>query len=335
MSLKNFALSKAIPLARANAECIRTLRMLPSGELLADTYERLVGKEDIIRYGVIFPFLFEDWLDLSSQKRMELFERATNQILCLYALILELDDYQDSTHKKQFTELPASSEVTVLQKTLENEYNDDRSKCRTEWQNILIRQTLQLLRELGAGLNFDAVPLVRKFKDTVEKASETFILETIEDQKPGRLDEKLEIAANKNQMIIASAVILAPLARKGCSDLLYRTAMNMMLPIQLMDDLYDWEQDYRDKKYTTLLREVTNWDMSRDELYVFLTEQTCFQEMLNETLKAIDAVIVPLREEKIGTIVTKLFSEQKVAMAHNLQQVEQFYLFIKNQKEVT
>jgi len=333
MKLQQFAHSKALILAKAHAETLKKLRLLPNGELIAERYQTLVGNPNIVRYGVLLALMFEDWLDLKNQKRRKMFEQLHVQILCLYALILELDDFQDSNHKKQLIEYPSeATTVQDIQKLLEKNYGDEQSKHRTEWQNTLLTETMSLFKIQQKEFNVQVDYWIRQFNDAVKKASATFILETIEDQKQGRLKEKLVIASDKNQMIVASAVLLAPLTYSGYGEMLFETAKKMMLPIQLVDDLYDWKTDYEEKRYTTLLRDVPNWTMTPDELYVFLVEGGYFQEILSKGITLANEIIEPLSKKKVGKVIHDLFVTLRTEMQTQLEQIEKFLLFIKERR---
>lgn len=332
MTLQQFAHSKATVLARAHAETLKKLRLLPNGELIAERYKTLVDDPKVIRYGVLLSLMFEDWLDLKSREKRSMFEQLHVQILCLYALILELDDFQDSNFQKRLEYLSESITIENLQKSLEENYSDTRSKYRTEWQNILINETLSLLKAQKEKFGVTIDCWIKHFNDSVKKASITFIQETNEDQITGRLEEKLTVATEKNQMIVASAVLLAPLAYTGFSDLLYETARKMMLPIQLIDDLYDWQVDYKEHRYTTLLRNVPNWTMTREELYVFLVEGGYFQELLLKSILLVNEIIESITDKKIGKTIRDLFTTTRTDLEIKLSQVEKFLLFIKKQK---
>jgi len=334
MTLQQFAHSKALILARAHAKTVKKLRLLPNGELIAERYQTLVGDPNVVRYGILLSLMFEDWLDLKNQKRQEMFDQLHIQILCLYALILELDDFQDSNHQKQLEYPPETGTVASIQKLLEKNYSDEQSKYRTEWQNILLTETISLFKIQQKEFEVSVDYWIEQFNNAVKQASSTFILETAEDKKLGRLEEKLVVAANKNQMIVASAVLLAPLAYNDYGKMLFETADKMMLPIQLVDDLYDWKTDYEEKRYTTLLRDVPNWTMTPDELYIFLVEGKYFQELLSKGIVLTDEIIEPLKGKKIGKVIYDLFVTLRAELQTQLEQIEKFSLFIQKRKEV-
>ncbi len=333
MTLQELARSKARVLKRAHTLTFKKLSLLPKGEFLAKKYQTLVGDPNTVRYGVLLTLMFEDWLDLGSKEKRKMFEQLHVQILCLYALILELDDFQDSNHRKQ---LGSSLEVTTvenIQKLLEENYNDEKSRYRTEWQNILISDTLSLFKVQENKFGFITEHWIKCFNDAVKEASATFVLETIECQKRGRLEEKLLVASNKNQMILASATLLAPMVHTGFDFTLYETAKKMMLPIQIIDDLYDWQSDYKEQKYTTLLREVPNWTMTPNELYVYLVKGEYFQELLLKGICLMTEIIESLQDEKIGKVVGDLFISMRADMQEKRQQIEKFSSFMKTQEQ--
>lgn len=332
MDLKDFSLSNHKVLEKVHMETIKKLLILPKGEFLAKTYESLVVKSKVLRYGVLFPLFFKDWLCLNTSEKQRLFESIHIHSLCIYALILELDHFQDGNHKNAL-ELPEEVlTIKVIQNLLEYNYKDNQSKLRTVWQNIILSDARKIFEIQKVSFGFETDKWLERFDKAVLTASKNFVEETVESKKSGRFEKKLAVAVNKNQMIIAMCSLLAPLATMNLSGPLFETSQKMMLPIQLTDDLFDWWEDYQEKKYTTLLRDVSSWNMTKEELYVYLVEQEYFQQILQKNILELSNLIHFL--DPLGDkIIMKIFLSLRDEMSIKLEEVEKFHLFLKHKKK--
>ncbi len=291
---------------------------IPFYKILIEPYKKKIKEADIL-YGESFALFFIDWFDMDTNNSVvrEEIARLMSAFIILYIIVLEIDDYVDieGDITPDFGDLESNTKMKLMGEMIKKEFLkyefflssfinlestnaiqdvEGKSFNRKQLIRFLFQDTwtkecltkMYLLVFYSSLFKFDGkldlIDWISKTDSYIKEAKESFFIEKQEEKKSGRGDIKLEIASGKNNLLLIQAEILDRMNTKKDGGIVKVTKM-LLKPMQMLDDVSDWVEDYQQKKRTFLLREIKSWDMTKEEVLYNLI----MYRNLQETMKII------------------------------------------------
>lgn len=239
-----------------------------SGGINFDAEEILIRKNEFdsntLRFYEIFPWFLSDLTGLDHSKTHEI---AVNW-LSMYFYITILDDYLDDG-----VEIKAKDFIGTAHLAQKGLLNLFKNVCNTKYEKIFNESLLASAKY--------------QLEDTLYSSARNL--------KPGT---RMETSAGKNSILIICASAFA--ASKFGSDSILEITKELLLTVQYLDDLADFEGDYTKHNFTELLKglsfksELNNNQFSKYDLIEKMLLSGSIEEILknieNGTSRAIQVV---------------------------------------------